>query len=200
MHYEKKFFLSLLLILPFTGCEYEQKIGTKDSNGNIINESVYRDGTLETTPVTETEAIEYQTFDSKEAWISYWSQDTDNHLVLEGQNTLLFISSLLPEKRTADQNATITPIAIKNECYQTVVSDFWTIEDIYIVIRCMNDYYMVYSQPNTDTVISDNLPNDFQKLEMTDAPPYSLKYISCPIEDYEFYINDTRLYLGMTYE
>ena len=64
----------------------------------------------------------------------------------------------------------------------------------------MNDYYMVYSHPPPPAVISDNLPNDFQKLEMTDAPPYYLKYISCPIEDYEFYINDMRLYLGMTYE
>lgn len=71
----------------------------------------------------------------------------------------------------------------------------------YMIEEVQGEYYMLYLRgAEENTEISDNREGVFQEMEVSNHAVVGAKYIDCPIEEYEFYIDGWRLDLSEAYE
>lgn len=70
-----------------------------------------------------------------------------------------------------------------------------------MIEEVQGEYYMLYLRgAEENTEISDNREGVFQEMEVSNNAVVGAKYIDCPIEEYEFYIDGWRLDLSGAYE
>lgn len=127
----------------------------------------------------------------------------EKYLTAEGNRTVLFAK----EEGSGDEPLKLHityAAAVKNgNAYYDRGND---IEDIKItksdiVIKISGEYYMLYIRTPDDGIeISDNRESPFQEMEVSQNAIIGLKYIDCPIEEYEYYLNGGRLDLSKAYE
>ena len=71
----------------------------------------------------------------------------------------------------------------------------------YMIEEVQGEYYMLYLRgAEENTEISDNREGVFREMEVSNHAVVGAKYIDCPIEEYEFYIDGWRLDLSGAYE
>lgn len=173
-----------LAVLFITGCSHERQITVKDKDGNVI------------AGVSESEE---PVFDSEEEWLAYMTKDRSNYITVKGENTIIFWGELDKEKQRGNSGDIVigTVATIEDGIYQNTMSDQWTIEDIYTVIKCEEEYYMMYYEAiGEKRNVTDNLGGEFKGLKDSEYIT-NMKYIDCPIKDYEFYVDGKKLNMQM---
>ena len=69
-----------------------------------------------------------------------------------------------------------------------------------MIIKVQGEYYMMYIRfPEDETKIWDNSGEAFQEMEVSHNTIIGVKYISCPIAEYEYYIDGWKLDLSPLY-
>ena len=171
-----------LAVLFITGCSHERQITVKDKDGNVI------------AGVSESEE---PVFDSEEEWLAYMTKDRSNYITIKGENTVLFIGQLDGSTIENGLDVSSSIAVIRNGNYVNEGFGIWEIEERYFLSNCNGDSYVMCGTEEEFFDITDNIDGDFEKFSLTGGGTYYLKYITCPLKDYEFYINGHSYNMGM---
>lgn len=126
---------------------------------------------------------------------------SEKYLSVQGNSTILFVEDDSLDDEDSSLHISYAAMRkVDGVYYEEKNVDNIQITKRDMIIKVQGEYYMMYIRlPEDETKIWDNSGEAFQEMEVSHNTIIGVKYISCPIAEYEYYIDGWKLDLSPLY-
>lgn len=164
----------------------------EDSNGKIIIGETAAGADDET---QQAEQVVY--YPTEEALIEEESKETSNYFIVRGENTLLFFRE---EDSDGIKSFYVLAFVIEADGYYYSQDTMKVKNASEQTLQINQGEYYIYFYVGDKDVVEDSLGGEFQRVSAGDGVELFARYIDCPIEEYELYINGVLMDLSDGYD